>query len=446
MIKKCIWSILSAIKDSNFDEEYKEIKDVRIDNLVKIQTIYLEKILKHAYMNVPYYRKTFNEIGLMGNGDILDKLNQIPTLTKKTIRENFNLLKSKDIFSRIWFYNSTGGSTGEPLKLIQDNQYTKWRNAANYYYYANILDIDEPHVKKVIIWGSTRDLIKGTIGLKAKISNWLTNTILLNSFRMTNTDMERFLDIINKYQPDMIRGYTGSLYELSKYIMRKNKSIHRPKVLISAAETLTDEMRTVIEEAFKTKLYNFYGSREVSSIAGECKNGLMHLLMFWNYVEILDENNQPVSEGEEGRVVITNLHNYSMPLIRYEIGDMAILAPQSCSCGSPLPTLIEVTGRLTDHFITGEGTTIPAEFFIHLIGVIHNNGSIDKFQVIQEDYKKIKILVVVKNNKEEIHRKDIEEKTRLVMGLDCQIIWDFVYDIPKTQTGKYLYTKSLVRR
>ena len=95
-------------------------------------------------------------------------------------------------------------------------------------------------------------------------------------------------------------------------------------------------MRADIEEAFGTKVYNFYGSREVSNLAGECKKGLMHTFDFWNYLEVLDDNNQPVKEGEEGKVVVTNLVNYSMPLIRYEIGDLALRGPAQCTCGNNL--------------------------------------------------------------------------------------------------------------
>ena len=98
----------------------------------------------------------------------------------------------------------------------------------------------------------------------------------------------------------------------------------------SAAETLTDEMRDQIERVFGRKLYNFYGSREVSNLAGECKDGLMHSFAFWNYQELLGEHNRPVKQGEEGKVVVTNLFNYSMPMIRYEIADMAVLGTERC--------------------------------------------------------------------------------------------------------------------
>jgi phenylacetate-CoA ligase len=319
-------------------------------------------------------------------------------------------------------------------------------NANVYWYYKDILCIDEPSVKKIILWGSERDLFKGSVGLKAKVANWLTNTMFLNSFRMTEKDMDNYIKIINSYKPNLIRGYAGSLYELCRYAERKNMKIYTPKILISAAETLNDEMRGQIETVFGTGLHDYYGAREVGGLAGECNYGLMHIFMPTNYVEILDSNNHQVKEGEEGRVIVTNFHNYSMPFIRYEIGDMSVLGYEKCKCGNILPVLKKITGRITDHFLLENGTIVPAEFFIHLIGVVCNTGFIKKFQVIQKDYNIIKILIVPEGDASENEKKDIEDKIKIVMGKDCTITWDFVDEIPRTQSGKYFYTKSLVWR
>lgn len=356
-------------------------------------------------------------------------------------------LISDDYQTRKWFYNSSGGSTGEPIRLIQDDIYLKWSSATNYFYFKNILDIDEPTAKKVVLWGSERDLFKGSMGYKAKIQNWLSNTIFLNSFRMSELDIEHYITIINNFKPEIIRGYAGSLFELCRYAERKKIPLFSPRIVVSAAETLSDTMRDVIESNFGTKVYNFYGSREVSNLAGECKNGLLHFFQFWNYVEVLDKDNQPVREGEEGRVIVTNLHNYSMPLIRYEIGDMAILSQEKCLCGQILPTIKKVTGRVTDHFILENGTIVPAEFFIHLLGVVcYEQEIFEKFQVIQEEYNKIQINVVTHKEISDQYKNNINQKIRVVMGPECKIIWNIVDDIPKTPSGKYLYTKSLIKR
>ena len=182
---------------------------------------------------------------------------------------------------------------------------------------------------------------------------------------MTEQDLERYVNTINSTKPELIRGYASSLYELCRYVERHKVSLQSPKVIISSAESLSDTMRYSIQSTFGTKVYNFYGSREVSSLAGECENGLMHPFMFWNYLEVLDSQNQPVKEGEEGRIVVTNLFNYSMPLIRYDIGDMAILVQEIAPVGI-CPTIKTVTGRVIDYFVLRNGMTIFGGYFITL--------------------------------------------------------------------------------
>lgn len=446
--KYLLWSFLSRVRAEEPQHQYNEIKSIinRGELLVR-QENYLKSLLLHAYRQVPYYNKIFTEISLVKNNEVdLSQFSKIPILTKEIIRNYHQELISRDCVTRKWYYNSSGGSTGEPIRFIQDDLYGRWGNATNKYYYQDILAINQLKAKEAILWGSERELFEGSIGLKARISHWLTNTVFLNSFRMTEGDMERYINIIKRYKPDLIRGYAGSLYELCCYAARKNLSIYTPKIVVGEAETITNEMRTQIESVFGTKLYGVYGSRECGHMADECRNGLMHMLTFNNHIEILDDYNHPVKEKEEGKVIVTNLHNYSMPFIRYDIGDMAVVWPNECKCGNPLPTLRKITGRITDGFILENGTTVPAEYFIHLIGVVCNKGFIRKFQVIQEDYKRVRILVIPERIIEEPEKKDIEDKIKLVMGEDCQIIWEFVDEIPKTQSGKYLYTKSLVHR
>jgi len=446
MIKEGIQKFL--LRKYKFQKDYLEIAGISQKNaLGRFIEQKRNSLFLHAYKHNKYYHQVFKEIDLIQDGKVdPSRIAGIPILTKDIIRKNQHELISDDYHTRKWFFNTSGGSTGEPIQLMQDDVYLKWGNATNYYYYKNILGIEEPTAKKVILWGSERDLFKGSIGFKAKIQNWLSNTVFLNSFRMTERDIERYIYVINSFKPEIVRGYAGSLYELCRYAEKNNLSLYSPKVVVSAAETLSNNMRETIESNFGTRVYDFYGSREVSNLAGECKEGLMHPFMFWNYQEVLDQHNQPVKEGEEGRVVVTNLFNYSMPLIRYEIGDMAVLGPDTCSCGLILPTFRKVSGRIVGHFIQSNGTTVPAEYFIHLIGVVCNKGEIDKFQVIQEDYDKIRILAVVKEELPDQYRCDIDAKIRLVMGQECKIKWEFVDDIPKTQNGKYLYTKSMVWR
>lgn len=410
------------------------------DELNKICEKYLINLLLHAYHNVPYYSQIFDKIGLIRKNKVdLSRFSEIPILTKNTIRKHHSKLISKDCNARRWFYNSSGGSTGEPIRLIQDDIYKKWEAITQKYYYENMLDIHREKVKKIILWGSEKDIFKSGDRSLIKFEN---GRIFLNSFVMDKENLSCYVKIINAYKPDFFRGYAGSLYELCKYVKDNKLTLYSPKILVSSAEMLRKFMRKIIEEVFRTKVYDFYGSREVNTIAAECKNGSIHAFMFNNYTEILDNFNKKVKNGEEGKIVITNLHNYSMPLIRYEIGDTAVLESEPCDCGSFLPTIKKITGRITEHFIKKDGTIVHGEYFTHLF---YLKDWVKAFEILQEDYEKIKILVVLNGLIKEFEKEDIENKMKIVMGHGCEIIWEFIDKIPKTPSGKYIYTKSLIR-
>lgn len=189
------WRLSSRIRRSDTQRHYDEIRSIITrEKLLGLQERYLRSLLLHVHYNVPYYSQIFNEIGLIKKDAVdLSQFVRIPILTKEIIRKHHEELISKDYKSRKWYYNSSGGSTGEPVRFIQDDIYGRWRNATNNYYYQDMLGINELKAKKVILWGSERDLFEGSIGLKGKIANWLTNTVFLNSFRMTLEDVGKYL-------------------------------------------------------------------------------------------------------------------------------------------------------------------------------------------------------------------------------------------------------------
>jgi phenylacetate-CoA ligase len=152
-----------------------------------------------------------------------------------------------------------------------------------------------------------------------------------------------------------------------------------------------------------------------------------------------------VPPGEEGRILVTSLANYAMPLIRYEIGDRGALAPApACPCGRIGQILQAVSGRLSDNFRTASGKVIPGEYFIHLLGVVLNSGSIERFQVIQHDYDAVTVKIVQAKNLNHIPTQEIEDKIKVVMGQSCAVAVELVDDIPPSASGKYLYTVSEV--
>src|ERR1019366_3931825 len=153
---------------------------------------------------------------------------------------------SKDLDKRRWFYNTSGGSTGEPIRVVQDDDFLRWATATDFYYYAHMLRIAEPVARRVIIWGSERDFWTGSVGIQARLENRLTHVLFLNSYRMSKSDMELYIDKITAFRPELIRGYAHALFDLCDYALRNKRSLYAPNAVVSSAELLTESMRHVI--------------------------------------------------------------------------------------------------------------------------------------------------------------------------------------------------------
>ena len=426
-------SVLKYLKG----REYKPLESNK-----KTQERLLKRLLIHCYENVPYYQDVLVESGVIVDDRVdLTKFSNIPVLTKEIIREHFEDLKSRDLDKQKWYLNTSGGSTGEPVKFLQDS--VNWDcGMAGKWFFSTFAgkDVGDREIK---LWGSERDILKGSIGFKAKLKNLVFNRLLLNSFKMSEEDMRQYVEIINKNKPTLIEAYIQSIYELAKFIQNNGLEIYSPKGIITSAGTLYPDQKKFIEDVFNTKVYNRYGSREVGDMACSCeKDEGLHLNIFNQYIEILNDNLEPCKPGEIGQIYVTTLNNYVMPLIRYQIGDLAVPAEnEECSCGRGLPLIKKVIGRDVNSFKTKDGTLIDGEYFTHLI---YFKDWIQKFQIVQQQFDLIKLRIVLNDEKSESDMKEIVDKMKIVMGQDCKVEFEFVDDIEPLKSGKYLYTISEV--
>jgi len=160
--------------------------------------------------------------------------------------------------------------------------------------------------------------------------------------------------------------------------------------------------------------------------------------MWNNYIE-----DKPIVGNKLGKIYVTNLNNYAMPLIRYDISDLALLASPKkiCACHRETLLLEKVEGRETSVFKTKSGTLVPAEFFIHFIGVVFNKGEIEQFQIVQEDFTKILIKYISRFEiKDQSFKRKVASVIKKIMGQTCQVKWQKVKNIETLPSGKYLYT------
>lgn len=425
---------LSGSKIPRYLKEVERVSLLSKDEIAEYQQAKLERLLMHAYQNVPYYHQVLPKAGVISEGKVnLEHFADVPLLTKDIIRKEGENLYSRDCKSRHPYKNSSGGSTGEPVQILQDKQYDEYNNAIKIYFNRMLgKDIGEKELK---FWGSERDIFTGSIGLKNKFINFTYNREFINSFMIQPSDYNEIVNKWNNTKPKVVWSYVDSVYEFAKYVHREKIQVYSPEAIIVTAGVLTEDIRVSIEEILKSPVYNQYGSREVGVIACECKwqKGL-HVFQTAQYLELLNADPQGNAE-----VVITNLNNYSMPLIRYNIGDTAKVLNELCPCQRSLQMLKTVTGRTTNHFVKKDGTIIHGEYFTHLF---YFNNSIKKFQVVQDDYNHVICRIVLHEGVTEIENdiKDIKRKIQLVMGETCEVKFDLVDEIVPTKSGKYVYT------
>lgn len=441
-----------SLSGSRIPQKYKEIVKLNAmepDSLQKYQQDKLGRCLIDAYKNVPYYHDILGQTGVVDekcqvNWDLYCR---IPKLTKNVIRTNYDRIRSNDANIKGIFANHSGGSTGTPIEIWQDREYKEW-NIANTLFiksFGNYYMGD----RELRLWGSEQDLMRGKEDLSLRIRNKIYGRKELNSFRMSVEDMDNYVKVWNRYKPEWVEAYAQAIYEFALYIKSHAYKMYVPKGIVTSAGTLYPSMRKVIEGVFGCKVFNRYGSREVGGIACSCQEEENLHLSVWNhYVEVLDDSMNPVKEGQIGRVYVTTLNNRIMPLIRYEIGDIAAKIEWNHHCKEhPTPLLKGLEGREMSVVLTRDGKIIPGEFFIHFIGVVYNTGFIEKFQVIQHDYDNIEIKVRLLDEKEfEKMRSKIEDAIKIEMSNAVKIVWTKTDDIPNLKSGKYLYVLSKLKR
>ena len=450
MIRSLIFNLtnlaLLRFKYFKVRREYNLIKYYQfrsIEDHLEIQKRRLYHVLNYSIGNIPYYQKIAIERNIKINyNTVWEDIKMFPILTKEIIRKNWHelhpILEKKN-----YIINTSGGTTGEPLRFIQDEDYILHNLSST-------LAFDEiggyfVGDRLIKLWGDEKEIIEHTKGMLKKITyRFLKNTIFLNSFKMSEKKMFEFVNIINRKKPKVIIAYVQSIYELAKFIQRCNLKKLKVKSIITSAGVLTPNIRSFLENIFDCKVFNRYGSREVGMIAHSCeKSDKLHLNMFQQYIEILDEKNNPVKENEKGNLIITNLSNFGMPLIRYSIGDRSSYTLSPCSCGRGSLQLNSIYGRVVDVFTNEEGDLIDGEYFTHLF---YFKDNIKKFQVVQEELNGIVINLVTINNQKLNPKieKEISEKIKLVMGENCKVNYHYKSDIDPSISGKFRYTISKI--
>ncbi len=431
-------SIIKGRNTASYYYNSLQTQNVSSEEIIHNQSILFCALLKHASQCCPYYKKIIQDYGIdLNNFTGITDLNKLPVLNKDIIRSNFDSLISTLHRDVIWT-KSTGGSTGQPLHFAYTQESYEWRVAMSKrgYTWAGAL----PGAKQAYIWGVQLGKLGRIQQLKERFHHFVDRQLYFNCFDFDEKAMTQCLSGLNLFKPAAVVGYTNPLYNLALFIGDNSKIKFAPQGVICAAEKVHPYQREVIERVFGAKVFNTYGSREFMLIAAECeKHEGLHISAENLIVEIIKEDGTTAKEGETGRIIVTDLHNYGMPFIRYEIGDLGVATSKICSCGRGLPLIADVVGRSLDVIRTPEGKIVPGEFFPHLM---KDFSDIARFQVLQEKLDHLVIKLVPTTELSEATKKRIDSEVRTVVGPTMVIKYEIVSDIPLTATGKYRVTIS----
>lgn len=401
----------------------------------------LKALLTHAYEHVPYYRQIFDEHGIkpvdiQTSADYL----RVPVLTKGLIQENLARLVAQNMGRAHLLENHTGGSTGQPLTFYQDRNYRRYASTGLTWGFQMCgFQLGD---KQAFLWGSDYDS-KEHKSWKNRLRDWAKNILWINVFDLTENTLLDTAKLLSGWKPDFIWGYTSSVEMLARVVQRYDIRGIRPRAVQLTAEVVTRAQRKFIEDTFHCEVFNRYGCREVSLIAHECSaHSGLHILADNNYVEILDKNGQPVAAGEEGLIVVTNLNNYGMPLLRYQVEDTGVLSDEICECGRGYPLMKVARGRLVDIIISPSGKLLHGEFFTHLFYKV--NG-VRQFQVIQETKHDLHIKIVKGDEFSDETLRFLEQTIHDHGDPGFVIHFKMCDQIPPSPSGKYRFTTSRIR-
>jgi len=348
----------------------------------------LASLLSFAGKNVPYYRALFHDLSVHTERAIGAKeLQRLPPLTKDIIRRDHDALVSEDLTGNGLLSNSTSGSTGDAIRFYTDLRSTPYRKAAGKRSHSwtgwQLGD------RTVSLWGAAMDQ-KRSAELRGRLHGLVSGNLFLSSYDLSTSRMDEYIERIKSFKPRQLFAYPGPLEQFAIHCSERGVVFPSIKGIVCSAETLWPHQREIIEDAFGIKVLDQYGCREFSQIATECEahNGL-HISVDRLLVEVVDAEGRPCPPGEVGRILVTDLDNYGMPFIRYEIGDLGALAEERpCSCGRGLPKLEKVEGRTLDIIHTPDGRRIGGTFWTLLL---RSRRGLKQFQVIQDELEGVVI-------------------------------------------------------
>ena len=413
--------------------EITRLLDGSLPEIREYQLGRIRAVAREAVENTDYYAEVFGDLKLDPRTLTWEEFNRLPLLTKNVIREQGERLVNKRFPLASLRESATGGTTASPMKIYMDWDSVQRRHAATMVFdrWMGFM----PGMQVGFLWGATQDF-PAEVSLKRKILLALVQrSTFYTTESLNDSTLKEYCERLLRTRPVLLQAYPTPLRILAEYMLAHDIKIDIPAITCTA-EPLTKTARATIEEAFGMKLHEWYGSREAGRVATECgAHAGMHVNSYGLHVEVVghDEN---LGAGE---IVLTDLWNVGMPMLRYSTGDLSSLDESPCSCGCSLPRLAPVKGRTAEVFVSASGRKVPGVAFTNRI--IKDDSMIREMQIIQKDYTKFLVRVIPGQGYGKDARQWLVGRLEEFMGQKNEVVFQEVESIPRERSGKLLFCK-----
>jgi phenylacetate-CoA ligase len=408
--------------------------------LREFQDARLRRLLCHAYESVPFYRKLFDRHRLHPRhirGTI--DLDLIPTVTKQDLRAqpDGNVLARGLIPERL-LTARTSGSSGEPfvIRRTLSEQSLQYLLQLRAFAQLGVRIGDRTATVGLLRQPGAND---SKVMGRALEATRLRQRLKIDGLQEPGAIVEQ----LRCYRPDVIGGMPGMLCRVADYLLAHGAKGLAPRLLIVGGEVLTPVMRRSLRQGFGAPVYETYASHEFPLLGWQCgENGHFHTCDDGVILEVLHEG-RPAQPGQRGEVVVTNLHAYAMPFIRYRLGDVATRGERDCACGRPFSTIGSIQGRMIDYFPLPDGRVIhPYQILSSFVS--GGDTWIRQYQLLQERRDRIVLRVLPRHAPHPDRLASLERAMLPLLGASVEFRVQLVDDLPLESTGKFRPSRSLV--
>lgn len=402
------------------------------EQLLLYQNERLRRLVAHAYENVPYYRRLFDEHGVEPvRVRTVGDLAALPVTSKRDLQSAADAeIVARGVDRTALIARPTSGASGEPLVVrrtwSEERLLNSFRRRAMNEYGLRARD------KVAYVTLKRRpDARDRQLPLRLFQSAGFYRRSVFDCL----LPPEEIVESLRRFKPDVLVGYAGVLARVAEAVGRGEAGSIRPRFVVAGAEVLTAEMRGLVEGAFGVPVYDVYGSHEFNLVAWQCvASSSFHTCDDGLIVEVLKDG-RPARPGERGEVVATGLHSFAMPFIRYRLGDVVTKGEEVCRCGQPFSTVEAIQGRSYER-LTLPGR--PPVYSFELWSAVRGAASwVSVYQLAQEPPRRFVLRVVPRGTPSEGEVAELSEALRATLGPGVESEVRLVRDIPADATGKF---------